>query len=79
MTANATMQRVCRTCRWWGSDPDTLPQFPGRELHRACECPKVGGGSYGDESRMGPDAANSYETIGTGPEFGCIHWQEMWP
>ena len=76
---------TCITCRYWGKDPDALPgnaEFAGygkshpgeaRGL-KPCEHPKVGAGSYADEARNGADSANSYDTIATGPDFGCIHW-----
>lgn len=75
----------CARCRYWGKDPDADPAdaefapvlrgHPGEERGlKACYHPKVGGGCYADASRNGPDSANAYETIATGPEFGCVHW-----
>lgn len=61
----------CKNCEWWIGDKE---QIPGGEDHRCCEHPKVGGGSYIDEDRSASDALNSYESVGTGPDFGCIHF-----
>lgn len=72
------MTGLCRSCKWWRTDDDGEYIFgvAGGEQHKPCEHPKVGGGSYGDSARRGHDALNSYETISTGPDFGCIHWEE---
>jgi hypothetical protein len=69
----------CKNCYWWGNEVEdedfNLSQLPGGEAHKNCTCPKVGGGSYADKERMGLDSLNSYESVGTGPEFGCVHWK----
>jgi len=72
---------TCSTCRYWGAIPegegeDYSPSgYPGQARGlKPCEHPKIGAGSYADKERNGPDSANSYETIATGPDFGCIHW-----
>ena len=76
----------CAACKWWGLKPDYLDeddhhdptdQLPGGEGHKNCEHPKVGGGSYGDDARRRKDALNTYECVGTGPEFGCIHGESI--
>ena len=65
----------CRTCKWWSdvSDDDYIPQIPNFPNHKHCAHHKVGGGTYNDNSRSGSDALNSYESVGTGPDFGCVH------
>jgi len=68
------LDKVCRNCCWW-LDPGGWEQLPAAHRHRTCNHPKVGGGSYSDEARMSLDALNSYESIGVGPDFGCIHWE----
>jgi hypothetical protein len=71
------MMNTCKNCKYWGIvDEDDQPDgFPGGEDHKSCSHPKVGGGSYSDIDRMGKDALNSYESIGAGPDFGCIHFE----
>ena len=68
---------LCGTCKFWGmpnEDGYINEQIPNNLVHEACEHPKVGGGSYEDEGRKGFDGLNAYESVGTGPDFGCIHW-----
>ena len=76
----------CVACKWWGLKPDYLDeddhydpteQIPGGDNHKRCEHPKVGGGSYGDNNRRNKDALDTYECVGTGPEFGCIHGESI--
>ena len=69
---------LCQTCKWWNQPKefkDEVDQFPGGDGHKSCEHPKVSGGSYSDEARKSIDALNTYESVGTGPDFGCIHWE----
>lgn len=72
----------CRNCRHWAdntdddigalaSDGPTHPMDAWPCLH-----PKIGGGYSGEEHKSS-DAVNSYSTIITGPEFGCIHFEEV--
>ena len=67
------MKLKCKNCKWWVGGKD---QIPGGDGHKSCEHPKVGGGSYVNKSRLRSDALNSYESIGTGPNFGCIHFEK---
>lgn len=64
----------CKRCKWWTAEEEGTIGIPG-DNHKPCMHPKVGGGSYNDPARMGEDALNSYESIGTGPEFGCVHFE----
>lgn len=72
----------CKDCKWWGKKPDfmekdekySLSFLPPGDQHRNCEHPKVGGGTYNDRGHI--DGLNSYESIGVGPEFGCIQFEE---
>lgn len=73
---------LCKDCKWWGIKPDWMDdddshdpeyQIAGGDGHKNCENPKVGGGTYNDESRSRNDSLNYYEGLGTGPLFGCIH------
>ena len=71
---------TCKICKWWGA-PDEYGdyadrgQMAGPESHKICESQFVGGGGYGDLNRNTDSSLNSYETISTGPGFGCIHWE----
>ena len=79
----------CKDCKWWGK-PEGLQRleeddvserigvfsnFAGGDDHRPCGHPKVGCGTYEDAERQGSDGLNCYESVGTGPEFGCIHFE----
>lgn len=65
---------TCKECKFWGEENyEHSYNMASGENHKPCTHPKVGGGSYADDARMGDDALNSYETIGTGKDFGCIH------
>lgn len=60
--------QTCKDCVFWGlNEPHFGYEGPGgnRGL-RGCGNPKNG--------LNAPDAMNSYESIGTGPDFGCVHW-----
>jgi hypothetical protein len=66
----------CKDCKFWGEEHnDYVYGMAGGDNHKPCTHPKVGGGSYADESRMGDDALNSFESVGTGKDFGCIHFE----
>lgn len=81
-TAGSAAVMNCKDCRFWAgnlNDDDELeglaavgPSHP-REAW-PCMNPKIGGDYNGDEHKA-PDAANSYETIITGPMFGCVHFE----
>lgn len=76
-------ERLCKTCRWWTDDPLT---FDGKNqslsILQVCNCPAIH-----DVSKMRKftdlpnDAAGITDMeamaskFGTGPEFGCIHWE----
>lgn len=69
---------ACKNCSFWGGEGDAaLSQIPGGDGHRVCHHPRVGGGSYCDDSRQSLDSLNAYSCIGTGPDFGCIHFMEQ--
>lgn len=77
MDKGTLMTNTCNNCFAWdrnndfgGSDIPSLPIGARRCLH-----PKVGGGAYGDLAHEAPDAANSFDCLGTGPEFGCVHFE----
>ena len=65
--------QTCKTCRHWGGPDDVydIPSYP--KGARRCLHPSVGGGGHSDDGHERSDAANSYECIGTGPDFGCVH------
>jgi len=70
------MTILCKDCQWWTlrlgwmDEDDNDPQFPG-EKHKYCTSPKA----IKNKMSTGDDGASisSYESIGTGPNFGCIH------
>ena len=63
---------TCKTCKWWGwrkYDPicdlsDTV-QFPCKSSHMAGDDP------------AGMVDAEDYGGVLTGPDFGCIHYEEI--
>lgn len=74
------MKMRCESCKWWGdSDSEDWgpPQYAGGDCHQECRCPFVGGGSYNDHNRRKQISLNTYESVGTGPRFGCVHWKKM--
>ena len=58
----------CKDCKWWGTDENQAP------IETVCEYPRIWG-SY-SEAKKHKDVMVSYETIGTGPEFGCVHYEQ---
>lgn len=70
---------TCMHCIWWGrkGEDEGIPQIPSEHMdHKVCGHPKVGGGSYNDDARNSFDSLNAYTQIGTGPDFGCIHYEQ---
>lgn len=72
----------CKRCVFWtvpdGENNLGLPGDSDKSTHGSCKHPKVGaydGGGYDSGERKAPDAINSYESIGFGPDFGCIYFQ----
>lgn len=69
----------CKDCKWWSADDAASRSFACEPIGvmRICEHPKLG-----DPSTVTNDAdALRYEhdeggMIETGPEFGCIHFEE---
>ena len=72
----------CKDCRHWApnvvrNDDEPVGVGPSRPKDgHPCQHPKIGG-SYSDNEHHASDAANSYETIITGPMFGCIHFEAL--
>jgi len=75
--------KFCKNCRHWADNVEMEeydleaaaaagPTYPMDAW--PCLHPKIGGG-YSEEAHKASDAANSYETIITGPLFGCIHFE----
>jgi hypothetical protein len=58
---------TCKTCRWWNAD--TIPDTD----HRVCKHPKMG-----CEWKEKDTLASIWDDIRifTGPDFGCIHYEE---
>lgn len=71
---NIELVARCCNCAEWGREDDVydIPSAP--KGIRRCLHPRVGGGERESDEHERTDAANSYECIGTGPEFCCIHW-----
>jgi hypothetical protein len=69
-----TEQR-CKTCKWWGVNyVAPPPEFPDTDLYRHCDHEKL---SYPpSDGNDGAYDVECYGGIDTGPEFGCIHWEE---
>jgi hypothetical protein len=65
----------CKGCKWWQEDG-----FWKNKTHKRCKQEKVSGGE--DESVSHLDDAYIFstdpqgETFWTGPEFGCVHWEQ---
>lgn len=55
----------CKDCKWW--------DFTSDSKYRFCDHPKITGAYNGDELDW---VSNVDEGILTGPEFGCVHWEE---
>jgi len=72
----------CCHCEYWGLTQEDidygfdLGQLPTGKDHQPCRHPHVGKGSYNDESRLASDSLNSFESIFTGPFFGCKHYKD---
>lgn len=77
----------CSTCKWWGfEEVKWVNNAP--EGYRKCANPKLGDyAQYIDDDKPNHNADNTRddalisawqemgETI-TGPNFGCVHWEE---
>jgi hypothetical protein len=75
----------CKDCRFWFANADTTAEEDESYNHHSpslpknaalCIHPKIGG-SYNDPAHDADDAVNSYETIITGPMFGCVHFSSQ--
>jgi hypothetical protein len=58
----------CKDCKFWGEEDQDIP---GQYDHACCH--EKLNGDY--NSAYSSDSIASYELIGMGPEFGCIHWE----
>lgn len=67
-------EKLCKNCRWW----DETPYLGGGE----CDNKKVIDGDYDkDGADVSCDGDHGdyvdYENLfSTGPNFGCVHWEE---
>lgn len=63
-------EKLCKTCRHW--EKDQPPWTDG-----TCEHPKMSSIDIpeGSDTCTANDGG-SMRVINTGPDFGCIHWQE---
>ena len=73
---------TCKNCAWWwpnrsikNKSQSLDPRFSD-EIHWDCEHDLLGLNIGAD---CYPGGASSYESIMTGPDFGCIHWQVKEP
>ena len=73
---------TCKNCKWWW--PNRSPQNKSRSLDPRCD----DGIHWGCENELlqceigatgKPSGLSSYEWVGTGPDFGCVHWQVKLP
>lgn len=64
----------CQTCRWWG---------PPAAFLRACSQPKFRVGYQFADAEVPSDGMRVENDEGwgfvTGPDFGCVHWEEDAP
>jgi hypothetical protein len=81
MNGMANKEKKCKNCNYWkipryGEITDSHGNV---SLTRECTCPKIK--SYGDDVELAENdgALLTYEvvTLQTGPEFGCIHWEQF--
>jgi hypothetical protein len=63
------MKKICKNCKWWKKEKYQIPSFDHR-----CSFTDIAGFPTYDFDK--DDCMNSYELIGTGPNFGCIHFEE---
>lgn len=61
--------KTCKQCRWWiEGERVYLPR-------KRCECPAIGKES--PDSMMEEGMQYYHEGLYSGPDFGCIHFQEI--
>ncbi len=69
----STVEKKCKTCKFWGWPEDS------KDKYNQCLCDKL---TYmSDVGEFPPiDGLATYhewdDRVFTGPEFGCIHWEE---
>jgi len=63
----------CSNCEYWTQPEDT--DIPSKFDH-ICGHPAVGGDYNKVSKEHATDGANSYSTIATGPDFGCVHFKQ---
>ncbi len=63
------MKKICKNCKWWGE---------GEYKHGLCRImTKMSDDAYEEHDDI--ISGNGYdcdESLFSGPNFGCIHWQE---
>ena len=59
---------TCKECRWWKEEP--------KEPRGLCISDKFVSVNYSADSYP-PDTLVYSDGFDTGPNFGCIHWEEL--
>lgn len=73
---------TCKNCAWWWPNKSiknksrTLDPRFSDQIHWDCENDLLNLPAGTD---CHPSGASSYESIMTGPDFGCIHWEVKLP
>lgn len=68
------LRAICETCEHW----DSVPTDP-REVHRRCKLANSGGQPRSSCFGVVDGEPGNSGTLSTGPEFGCVHWEEAEP
>ncbi len=64
-------KKVCKTCKWWGSEHPREYYDMSHNNHLVCECPR-NYEAYSDSGACGVGFPEPNQ-IDTGPDFGCVH------
>lgn len=64
-----TDKKRCKTCRWWAGVPGEQRECDCR--HPACDSLTPQPGSF----RASPACEHDAYFV-SGPDFGCVHWEE---